>query len=111
MEMKTAEIKNGKTYIVDGMYRQMMAQKATENIFQFPNRQEATEIELEAKEINILPWTNSRYEIINRNRKAKQYINACKRRRESAHEDLWCIISGISVCASIMAAYFLMCCF
>lgn len=59
------------------------------------------------REINVVSWVNERNNSMRRNSKAKQYIKKCK--RKSAHDDFWCILSGISVFAIIFAAYFLLC--
>ena len=84
-------------------------QETMENILSFPNRYEARENKREAKEITVVPWVNSRNEIMHRNYKAKQYIQECK--QKSAHDDFWCLLSAISVFATIFAAYFLLCLF
>lgn len=65
-------------------------------------------IKSRTKELNIIPWTNSHYELNTRNAKANAYSLACKQKAKTKQDDFICTLIGSVFCTGIMAALFLL---
>lgn len=76
----------------------------TAEIIKFPRK----ELDLSA-----LNWIQERNQVTARENAARRYSESCNvnQKRNALKEDIMCVISGVSMFASLAALYFIMCCF